>query len=220
MTTDSVLKSSINGGQMVHALTKGLHIQGLHTFARQMRAAVFIFTLLFCCPPAGETETIVGELSQSHASFLVSAARFANWPTDAFPDETSPLVFCVYRDQETGMALQERLQGEKIKGRSLRKIDIDTLEKLSQCHIVYLPASRISDYPVAGQGIHGVLSISDCREFAQSDGMLGFIRGEQGVDVIINVEALNISGMSISPSLLQMAELVKMDAAANRTIDR
>lgn len=218
--SDSVLKSSINGGQMVRASKKGPRIQGIHTLARQLRAALFVSVLLFCCPPAGKTETIVGELSQSHASFLVSAARFANWPADAFPDETSPLVFCVYKDPETGMALQERLQGETIKGRSLRKVDIDTLEHIAQCHIVYLPASRIRDYPVAGQGIHGVLSISDCREFAESDGMLGFIRGEQGVDVIINVEALNVSGMSISPSLLQMAELVKMDAAANRTIDR
>ena len=215
-----MLTSSNNGGQMLPVPEKGPDKQGIRTCARVLRAVLFISALLWCSPPAGETETIVGELSQSHASFLVSAARFANWPADAFLDETSPLVFCVYKDPETGMALQERLQGDTIKGRNLRKVDIDTLEHIAQCHLVYLPASRIRDYPVAGQGIHGVLSISDCREFAESGGMMGFIRGEQGVDVIINVEALNISGMSISPSLLQMAELVKMDAAANRTTDR
>lgn len=165
--------------------------------------------LLVCRPETGLTETIAGELSRSHAAFLLSAARFTTWPADAFPDETSPLVFCIYKDRETGMALHERLQGETIKGRSLRKVDIDNFMQLSQCHVVYLPSTRLGDYPAAANGAYGVLTVSDCREFAEAGGMLGFILGEQGVDVIVNPEAMTHSGLSISPSLLQMAELVK-----------
>ena len=149
----------------------------------------------------------------------MSAARFTTWPADAFQSETSPLVFCVYKDPETGKALHERLQGETIKGRSLRQVDIDTLEQISQCHVAYLPATRMDEYPASINSTYGVLVVSDSREFAERGGMLGFIRGEQGVDVIVNPEVLTQAGLSISPSLLQMAELVKTKNAGpvNRT---
>ncbi len=178
--------------------------------------------LLLCRPNPGRTETISGELSRSHAAFLLSAARFTTWPADAFQGEARPLVFCVYKDRETGMALRERLQGETIKGRSLRQVDIDTFTQLSQCHVVYLPATRLAEYVAAANGAYGVLTVSDCREFAEADGMLGFIRSDQGVDVVINPEVMIHSGLSISPSLLQMAELVKTKNAGtgNRTIGR
>lgn len=209
--------SLIIGFQMADTLRKCPKTQGAPPTAWRLLAALVAGALLLCLPPAGQAETIVGELALSHASFLVSAARFTHWPADVFRDDKSPLVFCVYRDPVTGMALQERLQGEQIRGRSLRKVDIDTFEQLSQCHVVYLPAARIEEFPRDERGLHGVLSVSDCREFAEAEGTLGFIRGENGVDVIINIEALNTSDMSISPSLLQMAELVKMHTAASRT---
>lgn len=178
--------------------------------------------LLLCRPLPGWTETIAGVLSLSHAAFLVSAARFTTWPADAFQNDMSPLVFCVYKDPEMGMALQERLHGETIRGRSLRQVDIDSLGQLSQCHVLYLPAARRGEYPAAALAVHGVLTVSDCREFAEADGMLGFIRSEQGVDVIINPEVLSQSGLSISPSLLQMAERVKSKNAGtgSRTTGR
>ena len=215
-------KSPQDGGQMVIFSGKDPAVHGVSPSAWRLFTVLLAGVLLFWRPSVIRAETIVGELSLSHAAFLMSAARFTNWPAEAFENDTSPLVFCVYQDPETGLALQERQLGETIRGRSLKMVDIDTLQQLSQCHVVYLPAARIGEYPAGGQGIHGILSVSDCREFAVADGMLGFVRGDQGVDVFINVEVLNQSGLSISPSLLQMAELVKMGSAGSgtRTLDR
>ncbi len=112
------------------------------------------------------------------------------------------------------MALQERLLGETIKGRSLRLLDIDSFLQISQCHVVYLPSSRMADYPAALSNAYAVLTISDSREFAEIGGMLGFILSDQGVDVLINPETMSRSGLSISPSLLQMAEMVKTKVPA------
>lgn len=175
-------------------------------------AATLTAGLLIASPQPNSAETIVGELSLSHAAFLVSAARFTTWPDDVFQDATSPLVFCVYKDRETGLALQERLQGETIRGRTVRQVDIDSFEQLSQCHVVFLPTNRIGEYQATTDN-HGVLTVSDCREFAEAEGMIGFLRSEQGVDVVINPGVLIRAGLSISPSLLQMAELVKKPEA-------
>lgn len=178
--------------------------------ARRVVAALLLaLVALLCRPEPGWTEPIAGELSRSHAAFLLSAARFTTWPAEAFQEDASPLVFCIYKDRETGMALRERLQGETIRGRAMQKVDIDNFMQLSQCHVVYLPASRLGDYPAAANSSYGILTISDCREFAEAGGMLGFVLGDQGVEVIVNPEAISHSGLSISPSLLQMAELVK-----------
>ncbi len=181
-----------------------------HREALRLTAALLAgISLLLCCRESGWTSTLAGELSRSHAAFLLSAARFTTWPAGTFQNGESPLVFCVFKDRETGMALRERLLGESIQGRDLRQVDIDSFQQILQCHVIYLPSSRLAEYPTTLNNAHGILTVSDCREFTEIGGMLGFILSEQGVDVLINPEAMLHSGLSISPSLLQMAELVK-----------
>lgn len=189
--------------------TVKLSISGIIFRLNPLALIALVGIRALCCPAITVAEPIAGELSRSHAAFLLSAARFTIWPGVVFVDNTSPLVFCIYKDSETGVALRERLQGETIKGRTLRQIDIDNFSNLSQCQVVYLPKGKMNEYPLASDGIFGVLAISDCREFAENGGMLGFIRSDQGVDVIVNPEVLTSAGLSISPGLLQMAELVQ-----------
>jgi hypothetical protein len=181
----------------------------LFFWLRSLTFSLLVGVWLLHRPVVTVAEPIAGELSRSHAAFLLSAARFTLWPAMVFVDNTSPLVFCVYKDPETGMALRERLLGETIKGRTLRQIDIDNFSNLSQCQVVYLPKGKILDYPLSSYATFGVLAISDCREFAENGGMLGFVRSDQGVDVFVNPEGLTSAGLSISPALLQMAELVR-----------
>ena len=160
------------------------------------------------CFAAGETETIAAELPLSRAAFLLSVARFTTWPDGVFADRTSPLVFCIYKDRETGRALHAQLQGETIKGRSLRQVDIESFLNLSQCHVVYLPSEKMNEYPFTAGNLYGLLAISDSRNFAETGGMLGFVRGDQEIKVFVNPEVLTSFGLSICPSLLEMAELV------------
>ena len=160
------------------------------------------------CFAAEKTEAINAEFPPSRAAFLLSVARFTTWPDSVFADRTSPLVFCIYKDRETGRALRGQLQGETIKGRPLRQVDIENFLSLSQCHVVYLPSEKMNEYPFVAGNLYGLLAISDSRNFVETGGMLGFVRSDQEVKVFINAEILTNFGLSICPSLLEMAELV------------
>jgi hypothetical protein len=179
-------------------------------FFRLLSLSFFLLTVVPISPcfAAEETETIAAEFPLSRASFLLSVARFTTWPDSAFTGRTSPLVFCIYKDRETGRALHGQLQGETINGRSLRQVDIESFIGLSRCHVVYLPSEKMNEYPFAAGNFYGKLTISDSLEFAETGGMLGFVRGDQEVKIFVNPEILTNFGLSICPSLLEMAELV------------
>ena len=157
----------------------------------------------------GESAAFAGAPPLSHAAFILNAARFTTWPAEVFSDPASPLVLCIYKDRQTGKALHEHIQGETIQGRPLRQVDIDSFLQIPQCHLIYLPSEKMSEYPFAAGNFYGLLTISDCREFAESGGMLGFVMGDREVEVIVNPEVLTSSGLSICPALLQMAEPVR-----------
>jgi hypothetical protein len=157
----------------------------------------------------GESAAFAGAPPLTHAAFILNAARFTTWPAEVFADPASPLVFCIYKDRQTGKALHEHIQGETIQGRPLKQVDIDSFLQLSQCHVIYLPSEKMSEYPFAAGNFYGLLTISDCREFAESGGMLGFVRSDREVQVIVNPEVLTSFGLSICPGLLQMAEPVR-----------
>jgi hypothetical protein len=193
-------------------------------FLRPLPLPVFLLTVALASGHfgVGETAAFAGAPPLSHAAFILNAARFTTWPAEVFADPASPLVLCIYKDRQTGKALHEHIQSETIQGRPLRQVDIDSFLQIPQCHLIYLPSEKMGEYPFAAGDFYGLLTISDCREFAESGGMLGFVRGDREVQVIVNPEVLTSFGLSIGPALLQVAEPVhtRKKSPENRESDR
>lgn len=152
----------------------------------------------------------------TNATFIYSVAQFTRWPANAFPRPSSPLVFCSYQDKATGLELAALIEGNTIKGRKLKYKDIVQYVELEHCHVVFFPLARLEkNLPVEVYGAYGVLTISDSEKFVNSGGMLGFELRPGGPDLYLNAEVMRESGLGISPGLLKLAEISRI----NRKLD-
>ena len=48
---------------------------------------------------------------QVKAAFVFNFAKFVEWPLDTFKSENAPIVFCVFRHDPFGSALDEIIRG-------------------------------------------------------------------------------------------------------------
>ena len=143
------------------------------------------------------------------AAFLYNFVTFTDWPADAFSSPDSPYVIGVIGEDPFGIALDEIVNGEQVKGRPLFVRRLTRIEDAARCHILFISASearrlkdilsRLKDRPV--------LTVGDMPGFAQAGGAIAFTATTQ-VGLIINPAALHQAHLAISSKLLRLAQLV------------
>lgn len=144
------------------------------------------------------------------AAFLYNFAKFVNWPAEAFPNDSAPLVLCILGKDPFGVAL-ESIKGKTVGGRKLVIQHLARLEDLEQYHILFITASEEKRLPKILSTIKGkpVLTVSDMKEFAHRGGITNFLTVEKKIHFEINVDAAHLAGLKISSQLLKLAKIVK-----------
>src|SRR6187551_312193 len=82
------------------------------------------------------------------AAFLYNFITFTEWPEEAFSTPASPYVIGVLGDDPFGRALDEIVNGERIKGRPLVVRRVDQVGDARRCHILFISNSesrRVND---------------------------------------------------------------------------
>lgn len=143
------------------------------------------------------------------AAFLYNFARFVDWPDEAFPDEHTPLVLCIFGKDPFGDAL-ESIQGKRIRGRKLAIQHLGRIENLEQCHILFISASEEHHLSEILSHIKtkNILTVSDMSRFARRGGAINFITVKSKIRFEINVDATDTVGLKISSKLLKLAQIV------------
>jgi hypothetical protein len=147
------------------------------------------------------------------AAFLYNFAQFVEWPKEAFPDESTPIVFCIVGEDPFGIAL-EPMKGRAIRGRKTvikRGVKPDELTK---CHICFVSRSEGKNLAkiLAELRDWDGLTVSDMEGFAQRGGVIGLVTVEDGIHLEINVDAAERAGLTVSSRLLKLAKIIGGDA--------
>lgn len=142
------------------------------------------------------------------AAFLYNFAKFAEWT--ALP-AGAPIVLCIVGDNEVAAALVQIVRGQTIGG---HPISIERPEQASSwrtCQLVFLPAAELrrGAERLAGLKALPVLTVSDSKDFAQSDGIIELYVDDGRVRFAINVDALERSGLRLSSRLLGLAKVIR-----------
>lgn len=176
----------------------------------------FILYILFFCillKSVGGTEQITVS-SEYHlkAAFLYNFAKFVQWPSEAFENSHTPIIFCIYGLDPFKDAIAS-IENKLISKRKLiiRKIGQD-IEKLKECHIVFVSLSnksknlsdilyRIKESPI--------LTVSDIKGFTDEGGIIGLIKKDNKIRFEVNLDAADKSHLKINSHLLRLAIDVK-----------
>jgi len=133
------------------------------------------------------------------AVFLLRLSQFVSWPD---PDAGS--TFCVDEASEVGGLLAQMIATDP-KGREVRAMPSDAAA--AGCDIVF---SEIENQRLDSASLP-VLRVSDQPGFAREGGMVELRRKGARMELVVNLGALNASGLKASSKLLRLSEVIGED---------
>jgi len=144
------------------------------------------------------------------AAYLFNFTRFVDWPEGTLTD-AHPFVLCVVADSSMTALIEKTMQGEEVKGRPNQTIVPASVEDARKCQILFVGRTEAARARALLAGVRDrpVLTVSDAARFAASGGMIQFIREDEHVRFIVNVEAARRSRIAISSRLLRVAASIE-----------
>lgn len=149
------------------------------------------------------------------AAFLYNFAKFVDWPPQAFKTPHDPFLICVLGRNPFGDALKEVIRGKSIEGRPFEFRDVRNASEASGCQILFVGSEEGRRFHSILQGPKalGILTVGEAQGFAESGGVINFIRDDGHVHFEINVDAAEQEQLHISSKLLGLAEIVKKESS-------
>jgi hypothetical protein len=174
-----------------------------------------IFTALFMLVPA-RTESLQTQPIpeyQIKAVFLYNFAQFVEWPSSTLPESESPLVIGILGNDPFGKYLDETVRGENVNGHPLVVQRFPTLDKVSDCHILFVNYLKGDDIKPVFEKMKAknVLTVSDRPNFIQQGGMVRLFTDKNKTKIQINHELAKNADLTISSKLLRLAEIVNVE---------
>jgi len=142
------------------------------------------------------------------AAFLFNFAKFAEW-TAILP--AAPIIACVIGDDEIAAALVVIVRGQTVAGHPIHVWRPEEANSWRTCHLLFVPAAefRRGAERLGMLKMLPVLTVSDRKGFAQSEGIIELYVEEERVRFAINVDALERSGVRLSSRLLGLAKIIR-----------
>lgn len=144
------------------------------------------------------------------AAFLLSFAKFVEWPDEAFPVPGDPIVVAVAGDDPFGPTLERVVQGRTAQGREFLIRRFGRPGDLERCHILFIGASEDPDEwleALEGRGFRAILTVGEGSDFRHR-GAISFLIEGRRVRLAVNLDAVAESGLQVSSKLLAVAHIV------------
>lgn len=173
-------------------------------------ALIILVWSMMCIGQMARGEPPVSREYALKAAFLYNFAKFMEWPKEAFPDESTPIVLCIVGEDPFGMAL-DSVKGRAVRGRkTVIKRGVKPGE-LKKCHICFVSGSEEENLGkiLAELRDRHALTVSDVEGFAQRGGVISLITVEDGIHLEINVDAAERAGLTVSSRLLKLAKIIR-----------
>ena len=144
------------------------------------------------------------------AAFLLSFAKFVEWPPDAFPTASAPLTFGVVGDDFVGHTLYGLVHGKTIKGRPLQVYRLKNGDDLTRIHMLFIGESDGSRTADVMKRLSGwtVLTVSDLKGFCELGGMIRLFVEDNDVRFEVNLDAAERAHLKVSSRVLTLAKTV------------
>ncbi|MGA2429323.1 MAG: YfiR family protein [Candidatus Acidiferrum sp.] len=147
---------------------------------------------------------------QVKAAFVFNFAKFVEWPLDTFKSENAPIVFCVFRYDPLGSALDEIIRGKAINNRAVLARRITELPDLRSCQLVFVSSVEYKHLSEVLNSLKGTsaLVVGESEGFAERGGGIQFFPEDKKLRFAVNVDAIQRARLTASSKLLALARIV------------
>ena len=92
------------------------------------------------------------------AAFLYNFTKFVEWPPEAFPDDSAPIVMAVLGPDPFGSTLDKIVAGKQVDGRPLIVKRLASSSELGTCHVLFVSPRKAAEFaraaPIARPSAH------------------------------------------------------------------
>jgi hypothetical protein len=168
----------------------------------------WLFLVGFCCL---NVQAQVSKEYQLKAVFVSNFTKFIEWTPNSFSDDTAPIVIGVFADSRYTRELEKAVKNRKVNGRSIVVNEMRSIEQARGFQMLVFDAAPDARMKETLQALKDapVLSIGESEAFAESDGILNFVREGDKLRFEINLDAAQRSGLKISAQFLKLAKKVR-----------
>jgi hypothetical protein len=147
---------------------------------------------------------------QVKAVFLYNFAQFVQWPAEALPADSSPLVVGILGDDPFNSYLDEVVRGESVNGHPLKVVRYNSLEDVRDCHVLFVSSSETSRLEPILRSLKSrrILTVGEHELFSRLGGMVSFVTKQGKIRFRINLDAVQAADLTVSSKLLRLAEIV------------
>jgi hypothetical protein len=146
---------------------------------------------------------------QVKALFLYNFTKYVDWPGSAFAASNSPLVIGVYGNSDILSPLQQAVIGKSINNHIITVKTISGVSDVGGCAIVFVSASANASSIINRAGSSPILTVGEDEEFIDNGGIINFVLREGKVRIDVNLRMARRANLSISSSLLSIADHVR-----------
>lgn len=173
--------------------------------ALRFALAALLVAVPVAAPLAGPVSRQVGE-AEVKAAYLFNFTRFVEWPEGAIPGSDA-FRLCVLADSRMTALVQQTMTGEAVNGRASETAVPVSVDEARRCQMLFVGRTEIGRARPMLDAIRNlpVLTVSDAPRFADTGGMIQFVRVDEHVRFRVNVEAAKRSRITISSRLLRVA---------------
>ncbi len=154
-------------------------------------------------PPAS---TQVRDERAVRVAYLYSLIKFVEWP-----NQQNDLLIGYVGAPATGETLFKSLDGRKSDARTLHVVLAPSDELLEKCGIIYFGDASPEDIRKTLAKVDGraVLTLGETDSFPQRGGMIGLVKDEDHIEIVVNLQLTVRSGIKISSRVLNLATIVQ-----------
>jgi hypothetical protein len=175
--------------------------------------ALLITSLLSCGSLIAQSDGLTED--QIKAGFLFNFTKFVEWPPNAFPNASAPIVIAIVGDNPFGETLSATAAGKTVGGRAVVVKQFKDGQDLRACTILFISSSEKRQLAHIFESLKGssVLTVSEIPGFARSGGMIAFLVEENKVRLEIDLDAALEARLKVSAKLIGVARLAPREPA-------
>ncbi|MDD4975689.1 MAG: YfiR family protein [Bacteriovorax sp.] len=141
------------------------------------------------------------------ATYLYNFAKFIDWPEGKL--EKDPIYLCIMGKESLKSSLERLAMGKSIKNRPLHVRQLDSIDEIKSCHILFIGAAASKNLPEILRKLRfeKVLCVGDTPDFIEQGGQIQFFVNENKVGFEVNLPAVKQAGLKIDARVLNIAKV-------------
>lgn len=180
------------------------------TPVRRLLRCLAALPVLSCLAAPAHAQALSAADASVKIALVYNLAKFTEWPAQALGPAQRQIAFCLAGDAEPYAAGLAAVDGRQLGGREVRVRRLGRGADAAGCHILYIARSeeRRAAELLAQAHPQAALTASDIADFAELEGIIGFVNVDNKVQFEINLRSARAANLKISSEVLKLARNV------------